>query len=183
MVPLLFLLALIDQWTNGPRYTAQGSNMVPTLEVGEAFRSVAFTDDRPPMAGDIVVFTQRFETGQEADFVFRIVGMPGDRVQVVEGMLWINGTPVATERLGEAVDERGRGATRYRETLPNGVTYEIIDMIRGMSADDTEIFLVPDAHYFVLGDNRDNSLDSRLSRERGGRGFVERDALIGRVEQ
>jgi signal peptidase I len=132
-----------------------------------------------PERGDIVVF--KLPRDNATDYIKRVIGLPGDRIQMINGVLNINGAPVEMELLGtEAGGPRGT-ISRYRETLPNGVTHEILDSMNS-SADNTDVFVVPEGHYFMMGDNRDNSLDSRVASNRGGVGFVPFENLIGRAE-
>ncbi len=132
-----------------------------------------------PERGDIVVF--KLPRDNATDYIKRVIGLPGDRIQMNNGVLSINGAPVEMELLGtEAGGPRGT-ISRYRETLPNGVSHEILDSMNS-SADNTGVFVVPEGHYFMMGDNRDNSLDSRVASDRGGVGFVPFENLIGRAE-
>lgn len=128
-----------------------------------------------PRRGDLVVF--RSPRDATLDYVKRVVGLPGDRIQMKGGVLYINATAVRRERMSDfeyASDRQLMLAKRWRETLPNGVSYETLDQ----EIADTPEFLVPPESYFVLGDNRDNSLDSRFPRELG---YVPSENLIGRV--
>ncbi|MCC6735331.1 MAG: signal peptidase I [Bauldia sp.] len=134
-----------------------------------------------PERGDIVVFKWPYDDA--TDYIKRVIGLPGDRIQMIDGVLNINGTPVQMERLREeeGAGNFGRAVTYYRETLPNGVSYEIRD--NGVSsADNTAVFVVPDGQFFMMGDNRDNSSDSRVPVAQRGVGFVPFENLIGRAE-
>jgi len=129
-----------------------------------------------PRYGDVAVY--RLPVDTSLDFVKRVVGLPGDRVQMIAGELHLNGAPVTRERLADVIFDNGR-AKKWRETLPNGASYETLDLVDNGPLDNTQIYIVPPEHYFMLGDNRDNSLDSRvLSRH----GFVPFENLIGRVD-
>jgi signal peptidase I len=116
------------------------------------------------------------------DYIKRIVGLPGDRVQMIKGELHINGKPVARERLEDLLvhvgSERPSRIKRWRETLPNGVSYETLDLIDNGALDDTPVYQVPSGHLFVMGDNRDNSTDSRAFSQIG---YVPIDNLVGRA--
>ena len=136
-----------------------------------------------PKRGDIIVF--RPENNPSVDFIKRLIGMPGDKIKVKDGKVYLNGAQLPQKRIEDFVDtkesgpEKGRKVSikRFEETLPNGITYEVLDEIDGGNADNTVEYTVPENHYFFLGDNRDNSSDSRLSV-----GFVPHENLIGRAE-
>lgn len=136
---------------------------------------------RDPALGDVVVF--RFKDGK-TDYIKRIVGLGGDRIQMKQGILFINDQPVPRERLEDLVgaDACGGGADervqRWRETLPNGVSYETLDCLENGFFDNTRVYVVPPGHLFMLGDNRDNSTDSRVT---GTVGYVPIENLIGRA--
>ena len=132
-----------------------------------------------PDRGDVVVF--RKPSQPDVDYIKRVVGLPGDRVQMIGGVLHINGEPVKMEKIAPFQEEESDcpitpgDVPRYRETLPGGVTHDILDCKPQGELDDTQEFVVPAGHYFMMGDNRDNSLDSRAW------GFVPDENLVGRA--
>jgi signal peptidase I len=131
-----------------------------------------------PERGDVVVF--KFPPNPALDYIKRVIGLPGDRVQVKEGVLFINGVAVPRQKTGQIdnpdITEQNRPIDVYRETLPNGVSYDTLDLTTRSPGDDTREFVVPAGHYFMMGDNRDNSTDSRFSV-----GFVPKENLVGRA--
>lgn len=132
-----------------------------------------------PKRGDVVVFKLPSDT--KKDYIKRLIGLPGDRVQVHEGILYLNDVAVPTEDIGWTKDqsEWPAAVNQLRETLPDGPSYITYDGGYQMG-DDTDVFLVPQGHYFFMGDNRDNSLDSRWPKERGV-GFVPSQNLVGKA--
>jgi signal peptidase I len=154
-----------------------------------------------PKRGDVVVFHHPVN-GE--DYIKRLIGLPGDTVQVRNGLLYINGTPVKEEPAGVFTEQlapqgplggmprcentpvvRGGACTktRYRETLPGGVTHDILKITNQGYANNTEVYTVPAGEFFFMGDNRDNSEDSRFAQAEGGVGFVPFENLIGRADR
>jgi signal peptidase I len=134
----------------------------------------------PPERGDIVVF--RLPKDDSTDYIKRVIGLPGDRIQMIDGVLQINGQPVKRERTDDFVEtEEGRTTrvARWRETLPNGVTYTTLDLQPNGFYDNTPVYTVPAGHYFMMGDNRDNSTDSRVLSQVG---YVPFENIIGRAQ-
>ncbi len=148
--------------------------MIPNLVVGDFFfvDRKAYLDGRSPQRGDIVLhyppahmFGGRPQAGRPAPFIKRVIGLPGDRVQLINGVPVLNGTPVVQEHLGsysDATQPRSRGRL-VRELLPGGASYQILKISQNGPADNGPIFIVPAGAYFVVGDNRDDSLDSRMA--------------------
>jgi signal peptidase I len=131
-----------------------------------------------PERGDVIVFKKPPQNSE--DYIKRLVGMPGDRIQVIEGILHINGEAVKREKLSVDFDEEKgfpQRLTRYRETLPGGVSHLIWEERDNYpNSDNTREFVVPEGHYFMMGDNRDHSSDSRVI------GPIPYDNLVGRAD-
>ena len=145
--------------------------LAPNLFSGRIFAA-------EPERGDVVVFA--LPRDPATVYVKRIIGLPGDRVQLVAGRLYINGEVAPRTAISEA-SEDGAVPT-YEEELPGGVVHQIEEEFGDAAVlDNTEVFEVPPGSYFVLGDNRDNSMDSRVSPEKKGIGYVPFENLIGRA--
>lgn len=153
-----------------------------------------------PVRGDIVVFKHPVT---QVDYIKRLVGLPGDRVQMKAGQLYLNDKAVPLERVGtfSEIKEKQGPMKRmptcanspvaihgtcdkelYRETLPNGVEHTVLN-IGDNFADETGVWTVPAGHFFFMGDNRDNSQDSRYPRSVGGIGYVPFENLVGRADR
>jgi len=132
-----------------------------------------------PQRGDIAVFRNI----TDEDYIKRVIGMPGDRIQMKQGRLYINGTMVEREQIGTGTDTDSNmttvPVTLYTETLPNGVKHTIQEISDDDGLDNTPEYVVPAGHYFMMGDNRDRSADSRVLSQVG---YVPADALIGKAE-
>lgn len=154
-----------------------------------------------PERGDVVVF--RHPT-QGVDFIKRVIGLPGDTVQMKDGKLIINSEPATYKDMPDFIEEKSPQGSqqlmprcandpvpeggecrkkRMTETLPGGVSHDVLNILDGWIVDDTNVFTVPEGNYFFMGDNRDNSQDSRFSATSGGLGFVPSEYLIGRADR
>ena len=186
-----------------PYYVPSGS-MEPTLQIGDELLATKFpygysSASLPvfvtlpesqrflgalPQRGDVVVF--RWPGDRSQIWVKRVVGLPGDRIEMKDGRLWINGAAVGlkADGIGEAEDDNGGGepAYRYIETLPNGISHAIFKLRDNGRLDNTPEVTVPAGHLFVMGDNRDNSADSRVPVRDGGVGMLPIDNLVGRAD-
>jgi signal peptidase I len=191
------LLALVIRTLFFQPFSIPSGSMRPTLLEGDYLfvtkwaygysrHSLPFSPDifsgriwgSPPERGDVAVF--KFPPNPALDYIKRVIGLPGDRIQMRGGVLFINGQEVPREKVGEIdnpdITEVERPVDVYRETLPNGVSYDTLDLTPSSIGDETREFVVPAEHYFMMGDNRDNSTDSRFSV-----GFVPHENLVGRA--
>jgi signal peptidase I len=199
-----FVIALVVRTVLFQPFNIPSGSMVPTLEVGDYLfvskyaygysnYSLPLSPDlfsgrifgSAPKRGDVVVF--KFPRDPSQDFIKRVIGLPGDKIQMKSGRLFINGEMVPRvpiDKLPES-DFTGRvhDVATYRETLPGGVSHTIIE-VEGDNGpyDNTGVYEVPPDNYFMMGDNRDNSTDSRVSPDDNGVGFVPYQNLVGRAE-
>jgi signal peptidase I len=134
-----------------------------------------------PQRGDVIVFQLPRDPGQT--YIKRLIGLPGDRVEVKGGAVYVNGKPIPRAYIGAShdPDDPSIAVSRFRETKPNGQTYVTLDQGPGHDGDDTDPYVVPAGEYFFMGDNRDNSLDSRWPTIIGV-GFVPAENLVGKAE-
>ena len=220
IVSVLLIAWVIRSFVFAPFSIPSGS-MLPTLFIGDyvmvakwpyGFSRVSFPWGFPsfdgrifsnlPERGDVVVFRA---PGTNEDFVKRVIGLPGDRIEVRGGMLVINDRPIPRQQAGtfampvsanspcrvvggatpmtSPTDDGGIACLYpvFRENFPDGHSHLVIDQVDNPRADSVAPTVVPDGHVFLMGDNRDDSLDSRFSTAEGGIGFVPVENLIGRA--
>jgi signal peptidase I len=140
--------------------------------------------ERRAQRGDIVVF--KLPRDGHTDYVKRVIGLPGDRIQMKNGLLYLNDKQVPRVFVGTTKEDSGYGFIRdvaeYKETLPGGKSFMTNDFGTDGELDNTDVFVVPEGQYFMMGDNRDNSSDSRVPPEAGGVGYVPAENLVGKAQ-
>ncbi|MBA2590570.1 MAG: signal peptidase I [Alphaproteobacteria bacterium] len=186
-----------------PFYIPSGS-MEPTLQIGDMLLGTKYAYGysrwslpggygpasekrlfgKLPARGDVVIFKKTEDTG--TTLIKRVVGLPGDRIQMVHGHLVINGKtlPLVPAGAGEVEDAHGDHypIQKFTETLPGGVKHTIFKAGWDGPLDDTLVYVVPAGHVFGMGDNRDNSADSRVPVEQGGPGYIPAENLVARAD-
>jgi signal peptidase I len=204
LVVQALLIALVVRTFLFQPFNIPSGSLIPTLLIGDyifvskysyGYSKYSFPITLPiingrimasePKRGDIAVF--KLPSDNSTDYIKRVIGLPGDRIQMVDGILTINGEPVKKELIGKKEVAAGANyrdqATYYRETLPNGISYTIqeLDIYGNKLGRNTAVYKVPTGNFFMMGDNRDNSLDSRVPSPQGV-GYVPYENFVGRAE-
>jgi signal peptidase I len=183
MIRIVFAaVLLVSPFTHAPlaqegrTYRVQSASMLPTMEVGAVFRHVRYNQIKDVKYGDVIVYLSG--PSNPSLYAKRVVGLPGDEILVRDGLLYLNGRPVPRIRMGDfSLREENVRVAQYEETLPNGSKYRVLDTVPDGAFDNVGAYKVPLDHYFVIGDNRDNSIDSRESRH----GYVPARNILGRA--
>lgn len=193
------VIALFIRTVFAEPFSIPSGSMIPTLLVGDYLfvskASYGYSKHSLPLSmplikgrifyteperGDVIVF--KLPSDNRTDYIKRLIGLPGDRIQMKAGRLYINGEIVERTFVERFVQRDSTGAAvrydKYTETLPNGVRHTILEMSDDMPYDNTSEFVVPEDHFFMMGDNRDNSMDSRVLKI----GFVPKVNLIGKAK-
>lgn len=199
------LIALFIRTVAYEPFNIPSGSMIPTLLIGDylfvskfsygySYHSLPLSPrifsgrlfDAAPERGDVIVF--KLPRDNDTDYIKRVIGLPGDRIQVSRGRLYINGIMVKRRQIENYIDERGISAPQFVETLPNGRQHRILE-VRGDTGDldNTPEYMVPPGHYFMMGDNRDNSADSRVQKNMAGMseawvGYVPAENFVGRAD-
>jgi signal peptidase I len=203
-IAAIVLVVLVAKGALAEPFYVPSASMEPTLLIGDALLATKYpygysTASMPihisfpetsrvfgelPKRGDVVVF--RWPGDRSQVWVKRVIGLPGDRIALRDGRVWINGQAVKLkpDGIGQAENDNGSSepAQRYVETLPGGVSHVIFKINDNGRLDNTAEVTVPAGHLFVMGDNRDNSADSRVPVREGGVGLLPTDDLVGRVD-
>jgi signal peptidase I len=197
MIYAILMAVVIRTFLFEPFNIPSGS-MIPTLLVGDylfvskysygysrhsfPFSLMPFSGrifEHAPKRGDVVVF--KYPRDNKTDYIKRVIGLPGDKIQMQDGRLFINGKLVQREKVDDFVYRDTEGSvlrsTQYKETLPGGKVHYILEEGDNRRFDNTPEFVVPPEHYFMMGDNRDHSADSRADV-----GYVPAENLVGRAE-
>ena len=205
---VIIILALIFRSFIFTSYNIPSGSMINTLNIGDYIfaskwkygysrHSLPFSIplipkrifSSIPKRGDVAIF--KLPTDNKTDYVKRVIGLPGDTIQIIDGKILLNGKMLNYKLLGTNNINRYQNTNNtslgcidqtskiYKETLPNGKSYEILDTYENLPQDNTAIYRVPKGHYFMMGDNRDNSQDSRFLKKVG---FVPHDNLVGKAE-
>lgn len=201
---LMIALALICRVAVAETYYVPSASMEPTLDIGDHLIANKFAYgysrysnlfgigpasekrlfEKMPERGDVVLFRHPVKTDET--LVKRVIGLPGDRIQMRGGRLVINGEMLPLRRDGAGTIESGDGATmaaaRFIETLPGGKEHPVYKLTARGAMNDTPVYQVPAGHLFMMGDDRDNSLDSRVAAMEGGVGPVPMENLVGKAE-
>jgi signal peptidase I len=201
---LLLGLVMVCRVAVAETYYVPSASMEPTLDIGDHLIANKFAYgysrysnffgigpasdkrlfEKMPKRGDVVLFRHPVKTDET--LVKRVIGLPGDHIQVQGGRLVINGEVLPLRRDGAGTMESGDGTTmaaaRFIETLPGGKEHPVYKLTARGEMNDTKIYEVPAGHLFMMGDDRDNSLDSRVSAAQGGVGPVPMENLVGKAE-
>jgi signal peptidase I len=199
----IFLVGFATTAIAQPFYIPSGS-MEPTLQIGDTLLGTKFAYGYSrwslpyglgpasqtrlfgnlPKRGDVVIF--RLPRDTKSTLIKRVIGLPGDKVQMIRGRLVINGQMAALENAGTGKVEESDGSShpiaKFTETLPGGTKHAVFKTRWDGPLDDTQVFVVPAHHIFAMGDNRDNSTDSRVAPEDGGVGFIPAENLVARAD-
>lgn len=199
-ISFALLIALVIRTFFFQPFNIPSGSMIPTLLIGDYLfvskysygysrHSFPFSpglfDGRllgsEPERGDIAVF--KTPADNRTDFIKRVVGLPGDEIQMRDSVLYINGVAVPRVRIENFIERDAFGGVReipqYMETLPNGVSYSTLDRVPNAVSDNTGVYKVPAGHYFMMGDNRDNSSDSRVP---SAVGYVPLENFVGKAQ-
>ena len=193
---IAIILAVIFRSVLYEPYLIPSGSMLPSLLIGDrifiskfeyGISKFSFPFDPPifggrilefnkPKAGDVIVFKQK-KNDEYITYIKRLIGLPGDKIQMINGVLYINNKVVPKIEIDHFIYE-GKKNPQFIETLPNNISYHTIDM-GNTRVDNTPIYNVPPNHYFFMGDNRDGSSDSRILT---GIGYVPYENILGKAK-
>lgn len=196
------LIALLIRTVAYEPFNIPSGSMIPTLLVGDYLFVSKFSYgyshhalplsprifsgrvfDAAPERGDVIVF--KLPRDNDTDYIKRVIGLPGDTIQMRLGRLYINGNLVKRQQIENYIDERGVSARQFVETLPNGRQHRILEVYGDTGdLDNTREYAVPPGHYFMMGDNRDNSADSRVQKDMSPSwvSYVPTENFVGRAD-